>query len=182
MGQTVNEQLSALLDGELPIEQQDLLLRRLERDTGLRARFARFSMIGDVLSDPLLHPGALQIADRVRAELEEDAAPAPQTRASRSIGAGLLGAGLAAAAAVLVALNLNPVRDPVVSPQLAGVAPVSVVLSDPAPQRANVAPERMTRYLVSHAEYSNSATRQIVDSHIVMPAFQRAAWQTSGTH
>ncbi len=72
MGQTIDEQLSALLDGELPVEQQELLLRRLERDTDLRARFGRYSMIGDLLTDPRPQAAALQIADRVRDRLAEE--------------------------------------------------------------------------------------------------------------
>ncbi len=96
------------------------------------------------------------------------------------MGAGLLGAGLAAAAAVIVALNLNPVRDPDAAPAVASVAPIAVQAPQTVPQRASVAPERMTRYLVTHAQYANSASRQFVDSHLVMPAYQRTAWQTTG--
>ncbi len=141
MGQTIDEQLSALLDGELPVEQQELLLRRLERDTDLRARFGRYSMIGDLLTDPRPQAAALQIADRVRDRLAEEVGPAPA---------------------------------------VASVAPIAVQAPQTVPQRASVAPERMTRYLVTHAQYANSASRQFVDSHLVMPAYQRTAWQTTG--
>ncbi len=180
MGQTVDEQLSALLDGEVPVEQQELLLRRLDRDTDLRARFGRYSMIGDLLTDPRPQVPALLIADRVRERLAEEDAAAPVARHRNAIGAGLLGAGFAAAAAVIVALNLNSVRDPDTTPALASVAPAPIQEQQPEPQRARIAPERMTRYLVTHAQYTNAASRQFVDSHLVMPAYQRAAWQTAG--
>jgi len=184
MSYTINEQLSALLDGELPVEQQDLLLRRLDSDPELRERFARYSLVGDVLIDHEAHVDALQIADRVREQLREDEAPAAARPAGAAVGSGLLGAGLAAAAALIVVLNLGPDRDEASAPQLAAVAPVTVPVAGGVEQadrlHANVAPERMTRYLVTHAEFANSASRQIVDSHIVMPAFQRVAWQTAG--
>lgn len=188
MSQTIDEQLSALLDGELPVEQQELLLRRLDNDPELRERFARYSLIGDMLTDREADVGALQIADRVREQLRDNEAPARQAMGRQpgaAVGSGVLGAGLAAAAALIVVLNLGPGGDEAAVPLLAGVAPVSVPMTagmeQPDRLRANVAPERMTRYLVTHAEFANSASRQFVDSHIVMPAFQRAAWQTSGT-
>lgn len=186
MSQILNEQLSALLDGELPAEQGSLLLRRLDADPELREKFGRLAMLGDVLTDPEIHPGALGIADRVREQLREAEVPAPRERRGTAVGPGLLGAGLAAAAALVVALNLDPTGGQSASPQLAGVAPVAItpavaMVAQIDQQRANVAPERMTRYLVTHSEYSNSASRQFVDSHIVMPAFQRVAWQTAGT-
>lgn len=180
MGQTIDEQLSALLDGELPVEQEELLLRRLERDPDLRARFGRYSMIGDLLTDPRPQAAALQIADRVRDRLAEDAESRPVGQPRNAIGAGLLGAGFAAAAAVIVALNLNPVRDPDAAQAVAAVASVAVQAQRTVPPRASVAPERMTRYLVTHAQYTNAASRQFVDSHLVMPAYQRTAWQTTG--
>jgi anti-sigma factor RsiW len=192
MSHTIDEQLSALLDGELPAEQEELLLRRLGDDAELRDRFARYSMIRDAVTDSELHIGALGIADRVRAELATEIAPDPRaaaagTRGAR--GAGLFGAGLAAAAALLLAVNLNPGAGDAEAPQIAAVATMTPVaaMNKPMPsaeierRRANITPERMTRYLVTHAEYTNSASRQFIDSHVVMPAFQRASWQTAGT-
>ena len=49
MSDLLNEQLSALMDGELPPEETALLLRRLEREPELAARLARYSAIGDAL-------------------------------------------------------------------------------------------------------------------------------------
>ncbi|MFW2404670.1 MAG: sigma-E factor negative regulatory protein [Gammaproteobacteria bacterium] len=188
MTQTLDEQLSSLLDGELPEEQYELLLRRLESEPDLRNRFARYSFIGDVLTDSQVQVDALQIADQVRAEISQSDEGAARQLPSRSAGfaPGLFGAGIAAAAAVIVAINLSPGSNDSSSVRLAGVTPVAVdvpaVVREEAttPPRANVAPERMTRYLVSHARFENAASRQFVDSHVVMPAFQRAAWQTSG--
>jgi anti-sigma factor RsiW len=43
------ENLSALLDGELPPEQTGFLLKRIERDADLRATLQRYQIVGDTL-------------------------------------------------------------------------------------------------------------------------------------
>lgn len=43
------EQLSALLDGELPPEETDFLLKRLGRDAEARETLARYQLVGDTL-------------------------------------------------------------------------------------------------------------------------------------
>jgi anti-sigma factor RsiW len=180
MTRTVDEQLSALFDGELPVEQQELLLRRLEREPELRARLSRYGLIGAALTNGDASRDAMRIADRVRDELAGTAAAPPRARPGVAIASGWLGAGLAAAAALLLVLNLNPVPDPGAAPVVAGIAPTAVVSRPPEVQRASLAPERMRRYVVAHSGYANSASRQFVDSHVVMPAFRRAAWQSVG--
>ena len=182
MSQTLDEQLSALYDGELADEQYELLARRMESDPAFRERFAHFGLIGDVLSGTPAPVEPLGLADRVLEGLEDiDTHAAPGDRGGIAAG-GLLGAGIAAAAALVVALNLDPGGDAAVAPRTTGSTPVPVVSATPQPSpRASIDPARMTRYLIAHSEYANPATRQFVDSHIVAPAFQRAAWQTPGS-
>jgi anti-sigma factor RsiW len=185
MSRTLDEQLSAALDGELPADQYDLLLRRLDADPELRDIFARFSMIGDVMANSQPETGALALADRIREELAGIEAPEGvadrDASGSSSIVGGMLGAGFAAAVALVLALNLSPQQNDTPTPRVAGGTPLPVAAAVATDQRANVGPERMTRYLIAHAGYANPASRQFVDSHIVMPAFQRATWQTSGS-
>lgn len=49
MSDRLHEQLSALLDGELPAGEAELLLARLQRDPALRATLARYTLAGDAL-------------------------------------------------------------------------------------------------------------------------------------
>jgi negative regulator of sigma E activity len=49
MSERLNEQLSALLDGELPAGEAELLLARLQRDPALRATLARYTLSGDAI-------------------------------------------------------------------------------------------------------------------------------------
>jgi len=186
MSRTLDEQLSAALDGELPADQYDLLLRRLDSDPELRERFARFSLIGDAMAGAEPEIGSLALADRIREEIAGIDTPpgmeADDASGGTSIVGGMLGAGFAAAAALILALNLSPQSTDAPGPRVAGVTPLPTPVVSVTDRRANVEPERMTRYLIAHAEYANPASRQFVDSHIVMPAFQRAGWQTTGGH
>lgn len=49
MSERLHEQLSALLDGELPAGEAELLLARLQRDPALRATLRRYTLAGDVI-------------------------------------------------------------------------------------------------------------------------------------
>jgi len=49
MSERLHEQLSALLDGELPTGEAELLLARLQRDPGLRATLACYTLSGDAI-------------------------------------------------------------------------------------------------------------------------------------
>ena len=52
MTDQIREQLSALLDGELPRDEMGLLLRRLEKDPALRRTFGSYALIGETLRAP----------------------------------------------------------------------------------------------------------------------------------
>ena len=77
MSDLLNEQLSALLDGELPPEQTALLLRRIEREPELAARLARFRISGEVLRGDRIQPRA-DFALRVSAAIAAEPALAPE--------------------------------------------------------------------------------------------------------
>lgn len=49
MSDQIREQVSALLDGELPGAETELLLKRLARDAELRESFGRYALIGESL-------------------------------------------------------------------------------------------------------------------------------------
>lgn len=71
MTDALNEQLSALLDGELPAAEAELCLKRLERTEELRTTLSRYALIGEALraTAPVVaaRPG---FAERVQAALE----------------------------------------------------------------------------------------------------------------
>ena len=174
MSQIIDEQLSALLDGELPVEQEALLLRRLESEPELREKLARFGLIGELVRDASAQTSALAISGRVSAAIaaqettSQSAAPSSSSSPS-SVGTGFVGAGIAASIALVVMFNLADIGSVTDIPGAAQVA------HDDGVEMA-VDSVRLTRYLVSHAQYSNSASRQLVNSHIAMASVTPAVW------
>ncbi len=111
MSELLNEQLSALLDGELPPEETALLLRRLGRETDLAGRLTRYRLCGDVLRGERSQPRAdftLRVSAAIAAE---PALLAPRGAARRPVAARwlrpLVGVAVAASVAVVAVLVLR---------------------------------------------------------------------------
>src|SRR5687768_13617614 len=81
MTESVNEQLSACLDGELPAAELDLLLKRLERNAELREALGRYSVIGEALRNTNPAVASRSFADKVMAAVEQE--PGVARRAAR---------------------------------------------------------------------------------------------------
>ncbi|MCP5142414.1 MAG: sigma-E factor negative regulatory protein [Chromatiales bacterium] len=72
MSDPIREQLSALMDGELPAGEQDLLLRRLDADPALRAWWQRQHRAREVLRNEASPYMEVDLAGRVMAALDDD--------------------------------------------------------------------------------------------------------------
>lgn len=189
MTDTIKEQLSAFLDGELPEAETTLLLKRLERDDDLKGTLSRYSLIGAALRADGEVTAARHVASRVRAAIAIE--PALPSAPVRDIAARWLrpvaGLGIAAgvaAAAMLVMPQLNPANGPA-APQLAqemALAPVAVpapavatleapVADQPAPSYTTppapagsgaLAGAQFAAYLVAHSEFTSPLSRRTV--------------------
>ena len=121
----LNEQLSALVDGELSPEETALLLKRLEREPELRARLARYSLAGDVLRGERPHAGpqfAMRVAHALAGEPVHAMAAAD---AAAATGGGAVAAGPVAPARrrpAAAAQWLRPLAGLAVAATVAGVA------------------------------------------------------------
>lgn len=109
-------QLSAMFDGELPEAECELLSRRLGRDEALRARWARYALIGAAMRSEPVSRVSRDFSHRVGAAIDagDVASAAATARAERSadrrrwlktLGSGTALAAGIAAAAVLVLRN-----------------------------------------------------------------------------
>ena len=193
----IEEQLSAFLDGQLPEEELQLLVRRLERDPEYRATLARYATIGSVLRrDPVQVTGD-DLRQRLMIAMQDDNSDSQDsTPSGNSVflqKRGLLVAGIAA----LVVAGLytgNFYRDEQLSfdrpksAELARTSPAEVfepagnaseqpsraVSVSAGVRRAALHPDRMTSYLVSHGEFSRSFQGAIVDSRIFV---QQASYE-----
>jgi len=65
MSEQIREQISAFLDGELPDNETELLLKRLTRDPELREFFGRYALIAEVVRDPKTRPLSRDFTQRV---------------------------------------------------------------------------------------------------------------------
>jgi anti-sigma factor RsiW len=188
MNNLIDEQLSALVDGELPPEELDLLLARIDGDAALRQRLARYSLIGETMRG--VTPAgarALGVAERVRAELlaEESAGGARRVPGPGWRGWAVGGGGMAAVVAIMALLVYVPVVE---GP--AGITPMAAAggpaggADDPltsitVPVHHRLDPNsaaRLTGYLMAHGEYAPGLSRSTLDSRLVAARTEQASW------
>jgi sigma-E factor negative regulatory protein RseA len=173
MTDQIREQISALLDGELPKGEIGLLLRRMERDPGLRRSYESYVLAGEVLRSPGGIVASRGFSARVAAALEDgtslpESAPVPLDRGSRRWLRPAAGVAVAAGAALAAVLLVRP--DPDASARMAGqiqrTPPIRAVLpvggASPTPEQN----QRLAAFLVAHGQYAT-------------PIGRRAAWSNA---
>ncbi len=165
---TPQEQLSALVDGELPDHDSDRLLVALASDPALRDQWSRYQLIGTAIRRgvPDMHdPGLAQrIAAAVsQVEPEGDVEPLPAARDNRAPGrlrraaSGLAMAASVAALALVGARFLGAPDAGSGTPQVASVTP-PVLQAQPvatgasSPSAAPLDEQRLNDYLQRHNE------------------------------
>lgn len=128
------QQLSALIDGELPADEARFVLRRLQHDEALSGCHERWQMCGDILRGRACAPAPADFSDRVRRALAAEA-PLGRTAEARDAAARRpwrWGGGAALAASVAaVALFMARERLPERPAPSAAPAPL-VAASSPA--------------------------------------------------
>ena len=156
MKDTLNEQLSALVDDELGEPEQALLLRQLARDAGLRERLARYQIISDALRSNLPHRVDTGFCQRVHLALEQEAeihtAFPPRIK---NLLRPLTGVALAASVAVVGVLSLQSARQQ--APEIASAPGVNDYIradNTPAPAAPRNSARGLDVYLVNHNEYA----------------------------
>jgi sigma-E factor negative regulatory protein RseA len=126
MTDTANEQLSALMDGELPSSELRFLLRRLDGDAGLVRRWSRFQVISSVFKhEPLASArSADAFAAAIMARLDADTPAIRRPVVNRMLRwAG--GGAIAASVAVFALVATRPTGDTAMSPLAGGTVVAS---------------------------------------------------------
>jgi len=207
MTDSVKEQLSACLDGELPPGELDLLLKRLERDPQLRRSIGRYSLLGEVMRAGRPVAASMSFADEVAAALDAEPALSPaaapvrkfasRAAAGRGFGrwlqpvAGLAVAAGVAAVAVLAfqpSTSLPPEQVAVNTPSAASVPAVqsrtnpgsSYTVPTNTTSDAYIPAARLTNYVVAHSEYSSPLGRRTVLSGLLSDDEDTVAVSGSG--
>jgi sigma-E factor negative regulatory protein RseA len=203
MTDQIREQLSALLDGELPKDEMGLLVRRLEKDEALRRAFGSYSLIGETLRAPGGRVATPSFAARVSAAIDAtaDAASGPAVAdadvrnrdpvAVPSVGIATTGAGsavrhvrfwqrpmvrtaLAASAAAVAVLLFRPETTQVADNDFAP-AGVFATTASPTPAQS----QRLASYMVAHSQYSTPMVRRNVLSGLLAtdPGITRVSYE-----
>lgn len=171
MSDLLNEQLSALLDGELPPEETALLLRRLRREPALAEQLARYRLCGEVLRGERIQARP-DFAMRISAAIAEEPAytatastrgRAPQARWLRAAG----GFSVAAAVASVAVLVLR--QSPVLSPPVQPMATVTIGQAPAASAPATLAAVSTLAPAATQALASRAAERSTEPVTYVTP-------------
>lgn len=143
MNEETGEQLSALMDGELPRDQLRFLLRRIDTDPGLMQVWSRYQVARGSLRRQIALPLRGDFAETLMQRIAQEALPVGRRR-----GATLLrwagGGAIAAAVAVVALVATRPPQGenvPAALSSVAVVAPAAVPVSQdarPAPSPALV--------------------------------------------
>jgi len=110
MNDAIRMQISAFVDGELPDNEADLLLRRMGQDAELRQKVAEYLALGRALRGESFVPGVDRIHERVSAEIDHkpfEAENEGDGTPPRSAVRPLAGAAVAATVALLAIFGLQ---------------------------------------------------------------------------
>ena len=114
MNDALRMQISAFVDGELPENENELLLRRLSQDAALRQQVAQYLQIGRLIRRDHEVPGMGHLRDRIAAALGEELVQhaaeteVPASRFTRPA----VGVAIAASVAVMALLGIRQIYAP----------------------------------------------------------------------
>ena len=150
--ESLNEALSAVVDGEAEELELRRVLNAVERDPELRAKWERLHLIGDVMRG-----GAMRLGDRGVADLEEPSIPGVDEDVATGESRGRWLTGVAAAAAVVVAVTFVALQDGQTTDSPPLVAQSNTIVAEPLSE------EDLRRnrdyYLRYHAQHASAAGR-----------------------
>ncbi len=171
MNDAIRMQLSAFVDGELPDNEAELLLRRMSQDAELRAEVAEYLAIGRLIRGDVGLAGADQLNKRVAVAIDDHEKPIVEESVVSTVRAAgairpLAGVAIAATVALAAIFALQ---------QNAGVGEVPT--EGPIPIAADHVPnvdaqqERQRQFFRSHSETSTENGANSLNSRVVTLSF-----------
>jgi len=114
MNEALKMQISAFVDGELPDNEAELLLRRLSQDAAMRQQVAEYLEIGRLIRRDQDVPGVVRLRGRIAAELGDETLPAVADKAivASSLMTPASGIAVAATVAVVALAGLSQLTSP----------------------------------------------------------------------
>jgi negative regulator of sigma E activity len=156
MNEAIRMQVSAFVDGELPENEADLLVRRLSQDADLRKQVSEYLAIGRIMRGEYRVQGSDVLRERIAAELDERPLQEPADNATASAPNRFLrpaaGAAIAATVALVAIFGLGRVAD-VDAPVPATAVVADEVASETVPSMDDA---ELRRLLILRGDESNS--------------------------
>ncbi len=151
MNEAIKMQLSAFVDGELPDNESELLLRRLSQDEQLRQQVSEYLVFGRVMRGEPSFAGVDTLRERIAASLDDSefaADMADDTPVTPAFARPLAGFAVAATVAVVALFGFRQFATPEV-PTDAGDQP-SVAITQPGPDTL------LDQYRQSHGDIAEA--------------------------
>ncbi len=156
MSDALKTQISAFVDGELPDNESELLLRRLSQDAALRAQVSQYMAIGRLIRQDAEVPGMDDLRGRIAATLDDEVLPAQEQQ--RVVGSRFMtpatGVAVAATVAALALVGLSQL-DASIDADLDGA--VAIAYTEPAVEQAlaNQPNQQLLEYIRRHGDSSS---------------------------
>ena len=154
-------QVSAFVDGELPENEADLLVRRLSQDAHLRQQVSEYLAIGRIMRGEYSVHGSDALRERIAAELDagplqepgDTAVTNPPSRYVRPIA----GAAIAATVALVAIFGLGRVGD------VDTAVPATAVVADETASETvpTMSDDELRRLMILHGDGSNSFSTRV---------------------
>ncbi len=168
MNDAIQMQVSAFVDGELPDNEADLLLRRMSQDAELRQKVADYLAIGRALRGETVVPGVDRIHERVSAAIDDkpldEVTVATGSRPVRGVRP-LAGAAVAATVALFAIFGLQQTMT--VDDSGADAGDGLVVETDPAYTVPQQVDDQLRQYYLSHGATATEFGANGINSRFV---------------
>jgi negative regulator of sigma E activity len=150
MNDAIKTQVSAFVDGELPANEAELLLRRMSQDRELRQQAAEYLALGRAIRGERTVAGMPRLRDRIAAAIDAESAPAEPVRdvvrKSRYLRP-LAGSAIAATVALAAIIGLQRVADvDEIPPTESAASAAPETYTVPAPTE-----DKLREYYLRHA-------------------------------
>ena len=182
MNDAIKQQISAFVDGELPDNESELLLRRMSQDPELRNQAARYLTIGGAIRGDLSLPSMLALRESIGLAIDDvpleagtestDIAEPRRTAAQGGLMRPVAGVAVAASVAVMALVGLRQLgpADELPAPGLAAFNDRNAVAIDggaytepPAAEFMSDRPsDLLTQYYLSHGQQSSNLGSRLV--------------------
>ena len=168
MNDAIRMQISAFVDGELPDNEADLLLRRMGQDAELRLRVAEYLAIGRALRGEVSVPGVDRLHESISAQIDDK--PIEETVESHGDKPAtamrpLAGVAIAASVALVAILGLQQLT--ATDEIQVGAADATLAESDPGYTVPQPVSEQLRQYHLLHGAAATEFGANGINSRFV---------------